>query len=142
MAKVTAGVGDPIRSNCTKCKRATRHWVVALVEDKPARVQCTECDGIHNYRPAKAPARARATPVRRRPATAAAKAEAAVQEFEAATAGMDPERATAYRMDGTFAAKKLLQHPTFGLGLVRRVIRPNKIEVLFRDRARTLRCAG
>jgi len=47
-----------------------------------------------------------------------------------------------YAMDGTFAAKKLLQHPTFGLGLVCRVMPPNKIEVLFRDGARRLRTAG
>jgi len=143
MANVTPGVGDPVQSRCTKCKRITRHFVVSLVEGTPVRVQCTACEGVHNYRPSKAPAspRSTATP-RRRPATAAARSEAAEQEFEAAMGEKDRTRAVAYRMTGTFRSKDLLQHPTFGLGLVRKVVLPNKIHVLFRDGVRTLRCAG
>ena len=141
MAEAKKDVGDPILSNCTRCKRATRHWVVALVEGIPARVQCTACDGIHNYRAPKPAAARRPAAPRRRPA-AAAKAETLAREFDAAVAVMDPAGAAAYRMDARFDAKKLLQHPTFGLGLVRRVISPDKIEVLFRDGPRTLRCGG
>ncbi|HSH68449.1 MAG TPA: hypothetical protein VK997_00930 [Deferrisomatales bacterium] len=143
MANVTPGVGDPVQSRCTKCKRITRHFVVSLVEGKPVRVQCTACEGIHNYRPAKAPASPRsATAPRRRATSAAARSEAAAQEFEEAMGEKDRTRATAYQMTGTFRSRELLQHPTFGLGLVRKVVPPNKIHVLFRDGLRTLRCAG
>jgi hypothetical protein len=143
MADPTPAVGDPVQSRCTKCKRITRHFVVALVEAKPMRVQCTVCEGLHNYRPPKAPASPRAAAAhRRRPSSAVARTEAAAQEFEAALGERDRTRATPYRMSGTFRSKDLLRHPTFGLGLVRKVVPPNKIHVLFRDGVRTLRCAG
>lgn len=143
MAETTHAVGDPVQSRCTKCKRITRHFVVSLVEDLPARVQCTACEGFHNYRPVKESPSSKPTPAARRRATsAAAKVEAAAQEFDAAVGDRDRSRAAPYNMGGTFRSRELVAHPTFGLGLVRKVIPPNKIQVLFRDGTRNLRCAG
>ena len=146
MAETTYAVGDPVQSRCTKCKRITRHFVVSLVEESPARVQCTACEGFHNYRPAKESPGPKATPAapaaKRRATSAAAKVEAAAQEFEVALGDRDRSRASPYCMGGTFRSRELVAHPTFGLGLVRKVIPPNKIQVLFRDGTRNLRCAG
>ena len=113
-----------------------------LYEQTRAYAYRDELTGIHNYRAPKPVARAKPAAPRRRPTSAAAREEALAKEFDAAVGGMDPAKAVPYSMDGSFAAKKLLQHSKFGLGLVRRVIRPNKIDVLFRDGARTLRTAG
>lgn len=46
-----------------------------------------------------------------------------------------------YAMDAAFAEGDIIDHPKFGLGVVREVLPPDKIQVLFRDGGRLLRCA-
>ncbi|MEZ4453811.1 MAG: hypothetical protein R3B09_30425 [Nannocystaceae bacterium] len=48
-------VGQDIDAWCTKCRLDTTHVVVAMGPDgiKPKRVECTSCNGQHNYRPPK-----------------------------------------------------------------------------------------
>ena len=142
MADATCGAGDQVQSRCTKCRRITRHVVVSVVDDKPVRVQCTACEGEHNYRPPKAEPVKKPRAPRRQPTKASAKAEAIAEEFEAAISKFNPSSATAYSMTASFRARTLIAHSSFGLGLVKRVIPPNKIEVLFRDGIRRLRSAG
>ncbi|MDW7709024.1 MAG: hypothetical protein SCH98_01015 [Deferrisomatales bacterium] len=140
MAASAPCVGDSVRSRCTKCRRDTRHLIVSLMGSAPARVACTVCEGVHNYRPATVPAPLRgqgapkAVPPRR-----ASRPSAVEQEWAAGVGKRDPADAVAYRPAGlVFRAGSLLDHPTFGLGLVRKVLPPNKVEVLFRDGIRRL----
>ena len=60
-----------------------------------------------------------------------------VLSFEAQLAGKDVSRARAYKASETYAADDLVQHPTFGLGLVSEV-RGDKVEVTFEATAKTL----
>jgi hypothetical protein len=57
--------------------------------------------------------------------------------WESALEGRGPEGARRYRPAERFTAGELIDHTKFGLGVVRRV-EPTKIEVYFRDAARTL----
>ena len=130
--------GDHIAAKCTKCKDTTNHTVVALVDEKVARVECNTCGGIHNYRPAaakKAPAKKS-----RAAATKAAKINKIEVEWEEHLDNADPKTAVNYYM--TMAAKPglLLQHPSFGLGRIITTTKPNKMEVFFRDGVKILRC--
>jgi hypothetical protein len=43
-----------------------------------------------------------------------------------------------YRVDLTFAEGDLIRHKKFGDGIVTRVLDPRKVEILFKDEARTL----
>jgi hypothetical protein len=43
-------------------------------------------------------------------------------------------------MDGRFQVKKLVLQPSFGVGIVKAVIVPNKMQVLFQDGIKLLRC--
>jgi hypothetical protein len=43
-------------------------------------------------------------------------------------------------MTGRFQVKNLIKHPTFGIGIVKAVIVPNKMQVLFQDGIKLLRC--
>jgi hypothetical protein len=61
-------------------------------------------------------------------------------EWAALQPTVEPARALPYDMNGKYRAKKLLMHPIFGLGIVRVVLPPNKIEVLFEDGKKLLRC--
>jgi hypothetical protein len=142
MINTVRSVGESIKSKCTKCKTVTRHLIIALVGGKPARVQCTICQGFHNYRPPapqKPPRGARGGAPRavRRPAAVAAIEE----EWQGLIRERGSEQAARYDMASSFRVGDLLDHPTFGLGQVRKTIPPDKIEVHFRHAIKRLRCS-
>ncbi len=129
--------GDHIDAKCTKCKDTTNHTIVALVDEKVARVECNTCGGIHNYRPAtvkKTPAKSRAA------ATKAAKINKIEAEWEGHLDNADPATATTYSMKMAAKPGILIQHPTFGLGRIISTTKPNKMDVFFRDGVKLLRC--
>ena len=143
--KKKLAAGDIVDSRCTRCRTVTNHTIVAMVEDRVARVQCNTCDGVHNYHPP--------TPVERTPRVAAEKAPAAPrrtraaiqaaeqEEWEAASRGADPAKIVRYDMGRGFSVNQIIQHPVFGLGLVKTVTKPNKMEVLFESGMKLLRCS-
>ena len=71
----------------------------------------------------------------------AAKAAQAVEdEWRKAIALAPGSSRRAYSMQAAFAVDDLVEHPVFGNGIVREVMAPDKMRVLFRDGARLLRC--
>jgi len=129
MTEQVPSVGASVQAQCTKCRKATRHTVVSVVSGMPGRVECTVCEGVHNYRsPKPTTAKTRA----RRASGEPRGSSAVVQEWEARVGTQDPQDAVAYKLGGKYREGDLLAHDTFGLGLVRKVIPPNKIEVHFR----------
>ena len=137
--------GSVVESRCTRCRAVLNHTIVAMVGEQIVRVECNTCHSVHNHhpvKPAKAPATAKAPQRKATTAPRAAKADpaaAAAAEWEALLSGMDPAQAMPYAMDGTYRVKTLLSHPQFGLGVVQ-LVQQGKIDVLFRDGKRLLRC--
>ncbi|MBE0618909.1 MAG: hypothetical protein IH608_13455 [Proteobacteria bacterium] len=135
-------IGASIQSTCTKCRKTTRHLVVSVADGAAAKVECTICEGVHNYRSprAKGKEKERAPSGESKRPSRSAASTAAAQEWETLVAAKDPGRAVAYRPMGVKMprAGELLNHTTFGLGLVRKVIQPNKADVLFRDGVKRL----
>ncbi|MFZ5764885.1 MAG: hypothetical protein ACOY4H_04725 [Thermodesulfobacteriota bacterium] len=140
--------GDDIDSRCLKCKALTNHTIIAMVGDKVAKVQCNTCGGRHNYRPAlaekktvairRSAGRTSASPARKPSARHTTEPVAAT--FAEQLADRDFSTAKPYSMSGNFAVDDLIDHPTFGFGVVIKKIGPNKIEVLFREQTRILIC--
>ncbi|MEA3544737.1 MAG: hypothetical protein U9R69_05885, partial [Thermodesulfobacteriota bacterium] len=128
---------DHIAAKCTKCKDTTNHTIVAMVEDKVARVECNTCGGIHNYR--KATVKKTATKSRAS-AAKSAKINKIETEWENLLNDVDPASATPYSMTMSIKVEGVIQHPSFGLGRVITIIRPNKMEVFFRSGVKLLRC--
>ena len=133
--------GSEINSYCLKCKDVTNHTIIAMVDSKVAKVQCNICKGRHIYRPEK--------PVKAKPAKktttraasiASAKLAKAEAFFEELLAGRGKSEALAYSMTDIYKEGDLLDHPTFGLGVVNETVMPNKIEVLFRQGSKLLIC--
>ncbi len=129
-------VGGSVSAQCTKCRKATRHIVVSVVGGAPGRVECTLCEGVHNYRSPRSAATSRPKK------TAKPRSSTVVQEWETHVATRDSGRAVPYEMTGRYRAGDLLSHGTFGLGLVRKVIPPNKVEVHFREGIKRLVCGS
>jgi hypothetical protein len=125
--------GDQIQARCTKCRKNTEHIIVTLAEDNPAEVQCSVCSRQHKYRP---PTATKKPAVKR---TVNYK-EAERKEWETLRPGMDSAKAADYSMTGDYRVKSLINHPLFGLGIVQRIAGAQKVEVLFEDGKKTMRC--
>ena len=127
-------VGGDIDAWCTKCKMNLGHTILAMVGDRPARVRCNTCQGEHNYRgEPDAPRKGGWQPASER----AAREKPVVTSWEALLAGKDLSRARKYSAKEKFAQDEVLQHPTFGIGLVQEV-RGDKIQVAFKADVKTL----
>ncbi len=150
MSTKKLSAGDIIESRCTKCREVLNHRIVAMVEEKVVRVECNTCNGVHNYYPpppekvAKAPRVAAAAKPRSTSATPRVSrkdpVEAEREEWASLNPTFDLEKALPYAMDGRFPVKRLILHPSFGVGIVKAVIIPNKMQVLFQDGIKLLRC--
>jgi hypothetical protein len=133
MSEKKPAVGDPIESRCTKCRKITNHIIVAIVDDAPKKVQCNTCDGQHNYRPPTVRKKAAG----RKPVDPSIAEQAEWQELRSTIEG---KQAIDYSMTNSFKVGSVVKHAKFGLGLVQRSLGSQKIEVLFEDGKKKMRC--
>lgn len=144
MNSKTLSVGDYIDSKCTKCKRATNHIIVAMVEEKVARVECRTCSGEHNYRPPTAEKKPASTsPAKgRKPSAAKRKAAEAAEEVVKVREEVEKgeRQSRTYNMEGSFSVDEAIAHPSFGIGVVKSLNKPNKMDVQFESGLKCLRC--
>jgi hypothetical protein len=142
--------GDIIEARCTKCRKVLNHRIVAMIEDKVVRVECNTCNGVHNFYPppaekaAKTPRTATVSKPRKAPAVPRVlkrdPTEVEREEWASLSPTFDPEKALPYDMNGRFNVKRLILHPVFGLGIVKAIIIPHKMQILFKDGIKLLRC--
>lgn len=133
MQSTIPSAGDPIEARCTKCRKNTNHIVVAMAEGVPVKVECNTCSGQHKYRPPTAPKK----PAVRR--TVDPKI-AQKKEWQELQPGMNSKQAIDYSMTTAFKVGTLMNHPVFGLGIVQQLGGPRKIQVLFEDGKKIMRC--
>lgn len=145
MLKKQLSAGSIVETQCTRCRQVMNHTIVAMVGEKIVRVECNTCHGTHVFHPVKVPK----APVVGKdgqkkvaaPRKTKADPEAAARaEWLALKPGMDSAQAIPYDMNRTYRVKNLLSHPNFGFGIVQAVIQPNKIDVLFQEGKKRLRC--
>ena len=126
-------VGGELDAWCTTCRLMKWHTIVALVDGKPAKVECQGCGKQHQYRAQPPGAVGDKGP--RAPRARAAKGApppAPPVDFETLVAGRAGE-ARAYSPNDTYALNDVVRHPTFDLGVVTATPAPQKIELTFRD---------
>lgn len=123
---------DPVEVRCASCRKLTNHTQVAADPAAP-QLQCSVCN-----RQRKLPVAAKTQkPAPRRTIDPAAEER---KEWAALAPEMRDSAATNYSMTSACKLKSLVKHPQFGLGLVQRVIGPQKVEILFADGKKTMRC--
>ncbi|MBM7116506.1 hypothetical protein [Archangium primigenium] len=138
-------VGGEVDAFCTRCRLTLAHTILAMVGTKIARVRCNTCNGDHAYRSApgttdkpSASSRASSSSSTSRPrASRASSEEKIVISFEEQLAGKDIANAPRYSPRETFKVDQVINHPTFGLGLVT-AVRGNKVDIAFRAETKTL----
>ena len=137
--------GDCVESRCTRCRAILNHTIVAMQGEQVVRVECNTCHGTHNYYPEKkTQTPAAGGSVKKADAARKPKVDPGAldrEEWESLRLTMDPAVAIPYDMNSTFRVKKLVAHSAFGLGIVKLLIKPNKMEVLFQCGKKLLRCA-
>ena len=133
---IQAVIGKSVDSWCGRCKLMLAHTVEAMVNHKITRAHCNTCGAQHAYRcnpPGTASAKIRGTS-----SGNSAKASGKPVDYEALLRGKDVGQSRAYRTAERFHTDEIVDHPTFGIGLVVRLRDSNKIDVGFSDGVKTL----
>lgn len=134
MSQKMMNVGDPIDCRCSKCRKITNHVIVAMADGTPAKVECNTCQGQHKFR---RPATVRKAPASRSPVDPRL---AEQKEWQTLRTDIESRQAMAYSMEAAFKIGAVIRHPVFGLGLVQSKIGPRKIDVLFSEGRKKMRC--
>lgn len=159
MATRSVQVGDIVESTCRKCNDITGHAIVSILDGEIAKVECRGCGSVHKYRPGpkaapskaktssqastknkKAPSKGKKGPTAKEK-EAQQLAEQWYDQWQKRIEHKDPAEAKTYSMQGQYQANDLIDHTSFGLGIVQRTIPPNKMDVLFHTGEKRLRCA-
>jgi hypothetical protein len=106
------------------------HVIVSMLDGKPAKVQCKTCKGTHKYK-----LTGNSVPVRKTGTRSAATKTVirAADLWEQRMAKKTEADMNPYKPTHKFGLGDVVQHPSFGLGIVEELRPPTKIVVLFRD---------
>ncbi len=152
MSEIVIAAGDEVDSYCTSCRLMLAHQVVALVAGKPEKVQCKTCGKQHKYR-AKAPKSAKApadgteaAPKKPRAVkakgttTRTRKSKETEAGWEEALAGRDMVNSKMYTIAGEYQEREVINHKTFGFGVITKVLAEGKMQVRFKEGTKLLAC--
>lgn len=128
----TLQAGADTDAYCNRCKLVLAHVIIAMRGSRPARVECKTCGAAHAYKSDK--------PAKRTTRRATTKSSEVVTqaEYDTLMAGRDVSRAIRYKPAHEFDLDDVVDHRTFGLGLVTKVISGGKIEVAFQNGSKVL----
>jgi hypothetical protein len=141
------GVASETIAYCTSCKMDLNSVIVAMKGDRIAKVQCFTCKKEHTYKAPKGidtpPTAAKAKRAsKKKEADAEATSHSIEAEWEKLMASHRDTPTKGYTTKGAFLLGDKINHPTFGEGIVGKLIYPNKIEVIFRTDLKVLIYAG
>lgn len=132
-------VGKEILSQCNKCKLILAHIIVTMKANNPDKVMCKTCKGTHAYKDPGAPkTKTSVDKIVKRAKSGGKKVTESVGELWNKAMSKSTNKPQDYSMKASFQLGDVIAHPTFGNGVVEKLIDNNKIEILFQDDYRTL----
>ena len=134
------GVGKEILSNCSKCKLILAHIIVSMKSlTAPDKVMCKTCKSTQSFKdPSAKKKKTSVARVIKTARSAGRKSTETVGEMWTKALNKATQEFKDYTIRGSFQMGDIINHPTFGQGIVEKLIDDNKIEVLFQDDFRTL----
>jgi len=138
--KTALSVGSQIEVRCPKCRKNRDHEIVSIADGKPSKVQCVECKHQRKYRPPVTQKTAEEKLLIKNIENRQRKNMSEQQQWTALRPNLDSSKALDYSMSAKYKNKDLVNHPVFGLGLVQRVIGSQKVEILFEEGVKIMRC--
>jgi len=132
-------VGKEVLSQCNKCKLTLAHIIVTMKTKNPDKVMCKTCKGTHAFKdPSAAKAKTSVDKIVKKSKGHSRKVTESVGELWTKAMSKATNSPQAYSMKASFQAGDVISHPTFGNGIVEKLIDNNKIEILFQDDYKTL----
>ncbi len=130
-------VARDLVTRCARCKLELSHVVVVHnPEGIVYRVKCKTCGSEHKYHPDKRRPPAKPLKKKERKVT---REEDFAREFEKLAEKLKEKESVSYSMSGSFKPDDVIDHKTFGMGIVKSVSH-QKMEVAFSDGLRILAC--
>ncbi len=125
---------DTKPSACQTCDQILSRFAGAGIQPVRVAIRCSRCGAVHRHHGAAEP-----PPKTRRTAKAVAAIarEAAFERLLAVTSG---RKSRPYSLSGVFKPHDVIEHPTFGLGVVTHLLDGNKIQVAFKSADKLLAC--
>ena len=128
-----SSVADETLAYCTSCKMDLNHIIVALKGERIAKVQCLTCKKEHVYRAPKGATTPQAKSSKSKKSENQDDQNHSIEaEWEKLMSSHRDAAVKPYSIKGHFTLGDKLNHPTFGDGIVGKLIYPNKLEVIFR----------
>lgn len=137
-------VGKEVLSHCSKCKLILAHIIVTMKDSStPDKVQCKTCKATHSFKdPGAKKTKTSVDKViksaKSKGRVGSKKSTETVGELWNKAISRNTTGTKSYTIKGSFGTGDIIDHPTFGQGVVEKLIDDNKIEVLFQDDYRTL----
>ncbi len=132
---MTIGVGKEVLSYCSKCKLTLAHTITNMKDAKTiGKVECKTCKTTHAYKdPSKVKAKGTSKLTQPKNKTADS-----VSDIWMAAINSSKAKSKKYSIKQRYDLKDIIDHPTFGPGVVDRLIDCDKIQVIFRHDIKTL----
>ena len=129
------GVGKEVLSYCNKCKLDLAHIIVTMKTDKvPHKVQCKTCGTTQSF---KDPSLQKIKKSGTRKVARKKTGPNVTDLWQTAVNDPSKEHHT-YSPKTAFSEGDVIEHPTFGAGLIEKLIDHDKIQVIFRSDIKTL----
>lgn len=122
-------VGKEIITFCSKCDLKLSHLIMSMKDaNTPHKLQCKTCKSEHMFRSAKkAPAKKKAL-----------SAKSASEVWDQAVKSSGNKQIQNYSIKNKFSVGDILEHSSFGKGVVQELLSNGRIAVIFHDDVRTL----
>lgn len=138
-------VGQEIICFCSSCKLDLRHVIVAHKSGNSgpiSKVRCNTCKKIHAYRASPTEKAAAAARVKRVASASTPREKPTIipveVEWRETLSQVQGKPSLQYAPTGEFKAGDVIDHPTFGCGVVKTLKDGNKLEVIFQRDIKTL----
>lgn len=140
-------VGENIDAYCLKCKLLLAHVILFKVNGAVSRVKCKTCGAEHKYRGATSPAKKSDTSKSLPRKTAATKKPVASKlsdgqialQWDLKSRNRQPDGPMLnYSLKETYKVNDVINHPTFGVGFVEKILSDKGMLVLFNDSVKML----
>ena len=126
-------VGSVVDCFCPKCDNDTEHTIISSTKRRIREVKCEVCQFVHKYSNTKKKAKKSATPSKR-----GRKKKQKIDDLVSMGSEWEEEielkklvEPVDYRLGGSYAEGTVINHPSFGVGIVKKILSNTKIEMLF-----------
>ena len=133
--QVTPMTAEPAPGTCSTCEQIVARFAGAGIRPLRVAIKCRRCGAVHRHHasPSSPPLKTR----RSAKAAAALAHEVTYERLLAITAG---RKSRPYSVSGIFRPNDVIEHATFGLGVVTHLIAGDKIQVVFKNGGKLLVC--